>query len=93
MPPVHRQGDLTCGEGCFQPQIPQEWSPDVLANGRGIVRRGDARVDHCCPPVCHSATYTGTSTVKVNGRYAQMIGSPLSCGDTVCEGSPNVIIS
>lgn len=93
MPAVHRQGDLTCGEGCFLPQVPQEWSPNVKANGKGVVRQGDARVIHCCPPVCHPATYTGGSSVRVNGKPVQRIGSSLSCGDTVCQGSPNVNVA
>lgn len=90
MPAVHRQGDLTCGHGCWPPEVPSSWSPNVFANGKPVIRNGDTRVPHCCPPPCHGATYIGDSTVRANGSAIQRVGHPLSCGDTVCNGSPNV---
>ena len=89
MPPVHRIQDLTCGHGCWPPEIPETYSPNVRANGRNVIRHGDIRVSHCCPP-CHKGTYVGESSVRVNGRPLQRIGHPLDCGDSVCQGSPNV---
>jgi uncharacterized Zn-binding protein involved in type VI secretion len=90
MPPVHRQSDSTTGHPCWPPTIPASWSPNVRANGLGIVRNGDSIVTHCCPPGCHSGTYVGTSNVRVNGMPAQRVGHPVSCGDAVAVGSPNV---
>ena len=91
MPPVTRQGDMTCGHSCWPPEVPSSWSPNVRANGRHVIRNGDSRVVHCCPSgPCHGGTYVGSSTVLVNGRPLQRIGHPLSCGDSVCNGSPNV---
>ena len=90
MPPVHRQTDLTCGHGCYPPEVPTSWSPNVRVNGLGVVRYGDSRKQHCCNDSCHGATYIGTARVRVNGRYAQHVGHPLDDGDSVCNGSPNV---
>ena len=89
MPPVHRIQDLTTGHGCYPPEVPSSWSPNVRANGRNVIRFDDTRVVHCCPP-CHVGTYIGESTVRVNGRMLQRIGHPLDCGDAVAQGSPNV---
>lgn len=92
MPGVHRQSDLTCGHGCWPPQIPESWSPDVFVNGLPVVRNGDKRVVHCCPPPCHGATYIGVNTVFANGACIQRIGHPLDCDDTVCKGSGDTFV-
>jgi uncharacterized Zn-binding protein involved in type VI secretion len=90
MPGVHRQGDETQGHGCWPPQVPSSWSPNVFANGKPVIRQGDSRTPHTCPdiPETHGATYTGGSTVFVNGRPIQVRGSSLSCGDHAfaCSG-------
>lgn len=91
MPAVHRKDDLTCGHECWPPQVPETWSPDTVVNGKNVIRKGDDRVPHCCPP-CHGATYEGDNTVYVNGKPVQRIGHPLSCGDTVCQGSPDTFV-
>lgn len=92
MPGVHRKDDYTCGHDCFPPEQPENWSPNVKVNGKNVVLEGCKRKTHCCSDTCHDATYIGTSSVKVNGKALQRIGHPLSCGDTVCEGSSNVMV-
>lgn len=89
---VHREGDLTTGHDCWLPEVPETYSEDVFVNGKRVVRQGDARVPHLCPaiPEIHGATYIDSRSVYVNGRPVQVIGSPLDCGDTAAEGSPDV---
>ena len=92
MPAVHRRTDLTTGHDCWVPTIPQTWSADVFANNLNVVRRTDEIVPHTCPaiPETHGSTYSGTSTVYVNNRAIQVVGSPVACGDGVAQGSPDV---
>lgn len=92
MPGVVRQGDLTSGHGCWPPQVPQTYSPNVFVNNLPVVRNGDIRVVHCCPPPCHSGTYIGSNTVYANGQAIQKQGDPLDCGDSCQMCSPNVFI-
>lgn len=94
MPAVHRDGDSTTGHGCWPPTVPESFSDNVFANGKGIVRKGDGIVQHTCPsiPETHGGTYEGGGTVFVNGRPAQIVGSPIRCGDAAGQGSPNVFI-
>jgi Uncharacterized conserved protein len=89
---VHRDGDLTTGHDCWPPTVPATFSSDVFANGRGVVRMGDAIVPHTCPliPEMHGGVYVESRSVFVNGRPVQIIGSPVDCGDAAAEGSPDV---
>lgn len=91
---VHRETDLTTGHDCWLPEVPASWSPDVTANGLGVVRQTDARVPHTCPsiPETHGASYIDTRGVTANGLPIQVIGSPLDCGDFAAEGSPDVFM-
>jgi hypothetical protein len=92
MPKVHRRTDWTVGEDCWVPQQPQEWSPNTFGTGGlNVVRYGDKRIPHICPsiPETHGAIYIGHKCeVFVNEQYIQLIGDPLSCGDTVATGDP-----
>lgn len=92
MPGIHRQGDSTTGHGCWPPANPTSWSTNVFVNSKGVVRNGDTRAPHTCPsiPETHGATYTGTSTVYVNGKAIQKCGSSLSCGDSAATCSSDV---
>lgn len=94
MPGAHRQGDKTTGHDCWPPTVPQSWSGDVIINGKGSVRMGDGIVPHTCPDKgTHGGSYIGQGRrVLVNGREAQVIGDPISCGDKAAQGSGNVII-
>ncbi len=61
-----------------------EGSPDVLVNGKGVVRQGDA-VEHNCPH-CGTGTAEGSdSTVLVNGKPVQRVGDKV-----VYEGGSGV---
>ena len=92
MPAVSRLGDLTTGHGPFPPTPSIAASPNVNANGLGVVRVGDAFQIHCDPtPTCHQGTLAaGSGTVFVNGVAAGRIGDTLTDGDAIAQGSPNV---
>lgn len=92
--PAARLGDICSGHGCWPPRSNIEASPNVIVNGSGWHREGDAWAVHCWPsiPECHAgALAQGSSSVKVNGRGAGRIGDPVSCGSSVATGSPNVL--
>lgn len=89
--PVVRLGDYSCGHGCFPPRPNDEGSPNVFVNGLPVHRLGDHWVTHCCGPACHDGVASsGSSTVFVNGKAICRVGDSISCGDTMCDGSPNV---
>ena len=57
----------------------------------GAVRKGDMSAGH---PHCYPATPAVgcSSDVIINGLPACRIGDSISCGDTMAEGSSDVII-
>ncbi|MCD8139331.1 MAG: PAAR domain-containing protein [Planctomycetaceae bacterium] len=91
---IHRQGDSTAGHGCWPPTSPAAFSDNVLVNGRGAVRQGDAIIPHTCPsiPETHSGAYAGDASVLVNGRPVQVVGNPVTCGDRAAGGSNDVVV-
>lgn len=96
MPPVTRKNvDASTGHGGYvpRPNTPNG-SSDVIINGQGVVRVGDAWPDHTDPgpPDTHGGTQSGgSSTVFANGAAVARIGDAISCGDAVAAGSPDVI--
>lgn len=89
-----RLGDLDTGHDTCSPTTLANASHNVLVNGKGAGRVGDAYVPHSCPvhgP--HTGTITsGSSSVFINGQPAGRIGDSVSCGGSVAQGSPNVIV-
>ena len=89
-----RLGDLDTGHDACPPTTLASASPNVLVNGKGAGRVGDAYVSHSCPvhgP--HTGTIaSGSSSVFINGQPAGRIGDSVSCGGSVAQGSPNVIV-
>jgi uncharacterized Zn-binding protein involved in type VI secretion len=91
MPAIVRLGDKSCGHGCFPARPNTEASPNVFVNGKRVHRVGDAWDTHCCGPVCHDGVASsGSNTVFINSKPVCRVGDSISCGDTMCEGSPNV---
>lgn len=89
-----RRGDQCSGHGCFPSRPNVEASPDVMVNGIGSHRLGDAWATHCCGPVCHSsAAAQGSPNVFVNGKPKCRVGDAVACGSSMAEGSPNVIVN
>lgn len=90
--PVHRQGDLDTGHGCWPPRPTSSWASRTYVNNLLVHRDGDAYEVHCCPGSdCHAGTGAGGSaTVFVENKALRRVGDAVSCGGTAAEGSPNV---
>ena len=94
MPAVVRLNDRSCGHGCFPKRENDEASGDVFVNGRGVHRYGDHWKTHCCGPICHDGVASsGSENVFVNSKQVCRVGDEISCGGSMCEGSPNVFIN
>ena len=91
--PVTRLGDLTAGHDGFPPRPSITASPDVTCNNIPVVRVTDGYAIHCnAIPICHDGILAvGSPTVTVNNLPLGRVGDPVSCGDTVAEGSPDVL--
>lgn len=89
-----RLGDLDTGHDACPPTALASASPNVLVNGKGAGRVGDAYLPHSCPVHwSHTGTIaSGSSSVFINGKSAGRIGDSVSCGGAVAQGSPNVIV-
>ena len=94
MPAQTRLGDLDTGHDACPPTALITASPNVIVNGRGAGRVGDAYAPHSCPahPPHSGVIARGSSSVFINGIPAGRIGDPVSCGGSVMEGSPNVFV-
>lgn len=90
--PVIRLGsDLTTGHQGYPPVPAVTASGNVFANKRGIVRTGDKYQMHTRPHgKPHVGVAIGSSTVRVNGKPAQLKGDSNSCKDKASHGSSNV---
>jgi len=92
---VTRVGDKTVGHS-WSPTASIAGSPNVFANGKPVVRVGDAYADHSLPypPIAPHKLVSaqGSKTVFVNGLAVTRIGDDLSCSDKVAEGSNNIFI-
>lgn len=83
--------DLTTGHNGYPPVVAAQASSNVLINGKGSVRQGDAYKPHKKskkPP--HVGYAISSSSVMVNGKPAQRAGDPNTCNDTASAGSSNV---
>ena len=89
-----RLGDLDTWHDACPPTALASASPNVLVNGKGAGRVGDAYVPHSCPVHgLHTGTIaSGSGSVFINGKSAGRIGDNVSCGGAVAQGSPNVIV-
>ena len=94
MPGATVLGDICSGHGSFPPRPVISASGNVIINGKGVVRIGDAWAVHCNPvPSCHGGSSAGgSSKVIINGKGAVRIGDAVDCGSTSMGASPNVII-
>lgn len=94
MPNQTRVGDLDTGHDACPPTALVTGSSDVMVNGKAAGRVGDSYDPHSCPDhASHSGNIAqGSATVFINGRQAGRIGDPVSCGGSVAQGSPNVLV-
>jgi len=95
MPGVVRLGDVSAGHPHCYPSRPNiEASPNVFVNGIAAHRLEDAWAVHgaCSNHTPHDGVASsGSSSVFVNGQPICRIGDDISCGDTMAEGSSDVI--
>ena len=68
-----------------------EGSGDVIINGTGAVRVGDAVAGHGLPPHDSPVMAEGSDSVFVNGLPLSRSGDLASCGDAA-TGSGDVIV-
>ena len=88
MPPVIRIGDIGMGHGCFSDTQTIEGSFDVLANGLGVHRIGDALEFHSCGPLVHNrSTCMGSFTVFANSIGVARTGDGIFAGTASKDGS------
>lgn len=91
MSAITRKGDALKGHGCFGGHAIDVASSNVFVNNISATRKGDASTAHCCGG-CHTGNMAGKNTVFINGKSAQKVGDPVSCGSTQVAGSANVFI-
>jgi uncharacterized Zn-binding protein involved in type VI secretion len=93
MPPIFRANtDFSIGH-CYGPRTCLIGSPDVLVNGKNVVRIGDNYSQtHTCNDNTHvmGVAARGSSTVFVNNKGVHRTGDLVQCGDTAGIGSPDV---
>ena len=95
---VSRKGDNSTGHGCYPSRPSIAGSPNVFVNHIPVHRKGDAWAIHGCAPPCtpHGGVLQdGSPTVEANERRSgpkevARVGDPITCGDYVAEGSPNI---
>lgn len=94
MPRATRLGDKDTGHDACAPTALISASGNVFINGKGAGRVGDSYAPHGCVvhPSHSGQIASGSSTVYINGRAAGRVGDPMSCGGSVAEGSPDVVI-
>ncbi len=94
MPKATRLGDKNTGHDACPPTALVTASTNVFINGRGAGRVGDTYAAHDCGihPIHQGAISSGSSSVFINRKAAARVGDGVSCGGSVAEGSPNVII-
>ena len=95
MPKVTRLGDIGSGHSCHFPPTPSIGaSPDVYAEGKAVVRKGDPYAPHACPtcpaPVHPRSLSAGSGSVYVNGIPAGRVGDSISCGGAADAGASDV---
>jgi len=93
MPNAVRDGDICLGHSCFPPRKNTQSSPDVIINGRGVHREGDAWATHTCDSSHAGVLAAGSATVITNGKQTARVGDPVNCGSKAGGTfSPDVII-
>ena len=94
MPAATREGDLTSGHGCFPPTaITSTPASKTFINNRLASVIGALVATHFCGTTTHAGrtVTSGSGRVIIEGKEATRIGDSINCGDTVGQGSDNVI--
>lgn len=93
MPAASRKGDLTAGHSCYPPTSITGSASTVFINNINASKLGVSVATHNCGSSVHSGrTITsGSNTIFIENLTATRIGDSVSCGDTIGQGSQNVI--
>lgn len=80
--------DGACGH---PPSAVAQWSSNVFANSKGVVRLSDQFTTH--PDGFHPGRVVSNASTKVfaNSRRLARVGDDISCGAHIATGSNNVI--
>lgn len=96
MPGQTRIGDCCTGHDACGPRPLASGSNNVFVNGKPAGRCYQDRyaLHGCDDHSPHSGFVVGgSSNVFINGKPAARIGDGVSCGSSVMQGSPNVIVN
>lgn len=89
---IARVGDKTTGHGCHPPQTILSGSGNVFLNGLAVARQTDPVSTHTCGNNTHDGVISqGSPTIFVNGLPVALIGSAVSCGGAVAQGSSDTV--
>ena len=95
MPGICRLNDRDSGHmPAFPGRQNNKASQDTFVDNKGVHRKTDTWIQHCCPNNgCHSSTtVTASTTVFANKLGVARIGDFLDCGGKIIQGSSTVII-
>ncbi|MGL4521474.1 MAG: PAAR domain-containing protein [Bacilli bacterium] len=83
----------TAGHADFPPSQVIASSKSVFINGKSVVLEGDKMLPHTnTKPETHDGVViASTSKLFIEGKKVAMIGDSISCGDTIAQGSSNVM--
>lgn len=91
--PIARLGDKDTGHNGYSPRPGDESSSNVFINGIPAHRLNDHWITHTNGTHSHDGRVsTSSSSVIINGRGAARVGDSISCGGTIAEGSPDVLV-
>jgi uncharacterized Zn-binding protein involved in type VI secretion len=88
MPVVSRIGDQGSHGGTYIGAITTGNNYNITANNLSVATVGSS---YSCPEHGAQTITTGISSVLLAGKEVATIGSVVSCGATITQGSPNVI--
>lgn len=93
MPAASRKNDLTAGHSCYPPTSITGSASSVYINNIKASKLGVSVASHSCGDTVHSSrTVTGGSgSVFIENQKATRIGDSVNCGDTIGQGSKNVV--
>jgi uncharacterized Zn-binding protein involved in type VI secretion len=95
MPSAARQGDISTGHNCFHPTAcVNATTSKVYINGKLAQKKGSIYLLHRCGKTIHTNRLSNSGSAKVfyEGLNAIRIGDSINCGDSVGQGSNNVIV-
>lgn len=93
MPAIATHMAKTSGHDDYPPTNVIASSSTVFINGKSVVLEGDKIIPHTNPsPETHNGVViASTAKIFIEGKKVAMIGDSISCGDTIAQGSSNVM--